>query len=361
MGSSRKPRILFLTPYPFGRVASQRFRFEQYWDVLSKEYELKFQSFLSERSFNSLYKRGRIIKKAFGVICGFIRRFFILFQVNKFDFIFIHREASPIGPPVFEWFIARVFQKQIIYDFDDAIWLSNTSNENRIAAMLKCHWKVKYICSWSQKVTCGNDFLCDYARKFNSNTIYVPTTLDMEEIAKKSVQVVPTIKVLGWTGTHSTLKYLGWLIPVLQKLQKLQSFRFIVIADKDPKPDLEKYSFIPWNKATEWEDLATLDIGLMPLEQTEWEEGKCGFKALQYMALGIPAIASPTDANNKIITDSLNGFICESEQEWENRISSLLIDEKKCELFSNNGRKKVEDMFSKMAWKKIYLSLFKAD
>ncbi|MBC7391556.1 MAG: glycosyltransferase family 1 protein, partial [Opitutaceae bacterium] len=232
---------MFLAPYPFGRVASQRFRFEQYWDILEENYQVSFHSFLSERSFNLLYTKGNLLKKAIGVLGGFWRRFLLLFQVYKFDFVFIHREASPIGPPFFEWIIAKVFRKKIIYDFDDAIWLSNTSSENRMAALFKCHWKVKYICSWSHKVTCGNDFLSDFAKKFNPNSAYLPTTLDLKDIPIKPIFQKPENKTIGWTGTHSTLKYLDRLLPILKKLQKQYSFNFLVIADKDPKLDLENY------------------------------------------------------------------------------------------------------------------------
>ncbi|MBC7391365.1 MAG: glycosyltransferase family 4 protein, partial [Opitutaceae bacterium] len=164
---------------------------------------------------------------------------------------------------------------------------------------------------------------------------------------------------IGWTGTHSTLKYLDRLLPILKKLQKQYSFNFLVIADKDPKLDLENYSFQKWNKATEWKDLSGLDIGLMPLENTDWEEGKCGFKALQYMALGIPTIVSPTGANSKIISNGVNGFVCETNEEWKNKISTLLIDEEKRQTFSRKGRETVKNGFSKEAWESTYLSLFK--
>ena len=357
MGTSPKTKIFFLAPYPFGRVASQRFRFEQYWDVLEEHYKIEFQSFLSESSFNILYQKGRLLKKTAGVISGFLRRFFILFRLFRFDYIFIHREVTPVGPPVFELIIAKILRKRIIYDFDDAIWLSNTSGENMLAAFAKCHWKVKYICSWSVKITCGNDFLCDFAKKFNENVFYLPTTLDLDKISvlKNDSKSKTALKTIGWTGTHSTLKYLHSLVPILQDLQKHVVFRFVVIADKDPELPLENYEFKPWNKSTEWDDLATLDVGLMPLESTEWEEGKCGFKALQYMALGIPALASPTGVNKRIIASGVNGFICDSIEDWKKGILAVLNENALREQFSINGRKKIEEDYSKKAWAKMFV------
>ena len=354
----KKPSVIFIVPYPFGRVASQRFRFEQYWDKLSEVYQIEFQSFLSEESFGILYERGRLLRKAFAVLIGFCRRLLLLTRVYKYDFIFIHREASPIGPPIFEWMIRYVFRKKCVYDFDDAIWLPNTSSENRLVSIFKCHWKVKWICKWAWKVTCGNDFLREFAADYNTNAIYLPTTLDLDKQVLSSKAKGKDALVIGWTGTHSTLKYLQLLLPVLEELQKKLHFEFVVIADKDPQLPLANYRFIRWAKSSEWEDLAQIDIGLMPLENTIWEEGKCGFKALQYMSLGIPALASPTGANNRIIDDGIDGFICNNETNWKQCIQELVANQELYTRVSEKGREKIEKGYSKKAWQETYQALF---
>ncbi len=348
-----------MAPYPFGRVGSQRFRFEQYWDVLSSENQLEFQSFLSESDFDILYSKGNTVRKILGVLRGFLRRFFILFRIHRFQIIFIHREAAPLGPPFFEWIIAKVLKKRIIYDFDDAIWLSNTSAENKIAALTKCHWKVKYICKWAWKISCGNDFLSDYARLFNSNVVYIPTTLDLELVDKQiiSKKKLATKLTIGWTGTHSTLKYLQAILPILQELENEVDFEFVVIADKNPLLPLKHFRFIPWKKATEWSDLAQLQIGLMPLGSKMWEEGKCGFKILQYMALGIPALASATNANQSIIIHNKNGFICTNPEEWKTHLMDLIQNIELKKLFAERGRKTLENGFSKKALSEKYIEL----
>lgn len=355
-------KILVLAPYPFGRVGSQRFRFEQYWDILSAKNEVRFQSFLDESDFDVLYTQGNTFRKAFGVLKGFVKRLLLLFSIHKYDQVFIHREASPIGPPILEWMIAKVFRKQIVYDFDDAIWLTNTSAENEIVSILKCHWKVEWICKWSWKVTCGNDFLCDFAKQFNQNTIYIPTTLDLDEIDLPKTQS-PTPKTyltIGWTGTHSTLKYLQAIVSVLQELQSEIDFNFILIADKNPHLVLKRYTYIPWNKKTEWEDLQKIDIGIMPLDNSEWEEGKCGFKAIQYMALGIPALASPTRANCTIIENGQNGFICSNDSEWKNGLKTLIQNAELQSVFARKGRETIETKFCKRVWVEKYEGLFRS-
>lgn len=349
-------KILVLAPYPFGRVGSQRFRFEQYWDIITAKNEVRFQSFLDESDFGVLYTQGNTFRKAFGVLKGFSKRFLFLFSIHQYDKVFIHREASPIGPPIFEWIIAKVFKKQIIYDFDDAIWLMNTSAENKIVSILKCHWKVARICKWSWKVTCGNDFLCDFAKQFNQNVVYIPTTLDLQEIGlPKSQHLNPNaFPTIGWTGTHSTLKYLQKIVPILQEIQSEIDFYFIVIADKDPQLELRNFTFVPWNKKTEWNDLQKIDIGIMPLDHSEWEEGKCGFKAIQYMALGIPALASPTKANCTIIENGQNGFICSTDSEWKENLKLLIQNAELQSVFVRKGRETIENRFSKSAWAEKY-------
>ena len=135
-------KVLFLVPYPLGQAPSQRFRFEQYFALLdSKGISYRVQSFLTEKGWRLIFQPGKIRYKAVAMITGMIRRIKALTQVAAFDIVFIHREACPFGPPVIEWMIVKVFRKKMIYDFDDAIWLANTSEENELAAFIKWHQK----------------------------------------------------------------------------------------------------------------------------------------------------------------------------------------------------------------------------
>ena len=168
-------KVVFLVPYPIRLAPSQRFRVELFLPELEKaNIDYQLQSFIDEKTWQHLYNGGGFFQKSWGVVKGFARRWkLVLFDLGKFDFVFIHREAAPVGPPVYEWIISKVFRKKIIYDFDDAIWIPNTSNVNRIASWFKAFWKVKYICKWSYKVVGGNDYLCAYARLFNKQVIKI--------------------------------------------------------------------------------------------------------------------------------------------------------------------------------------------
>ncbi|MCP4521852.1 MAG: glycosyltransferase family 4 protein [Cytophagales bacterium] len=352
-------KVLFLCPYPEKEAPSQRFRYEQYLKFLpSVGIDYVQKSFLDEETWTILYKKGNKAKKIIGILKGFLRRFFLLFTLSSYDYVFIHREATPIGPPWVEWCIAKLWRKRIIYDFDDAIWLSNTSAVNKIVAGIKWHHKVRQISKWSYKVSCGNEYLCDYALQFNQNTIYNPTTIDTENLHKEVKNQHTNHFVLGWTGTHSTMKYLDDLVPVLQKLQEKYDFTFLVISNQDPKLPLKKFQYVQWKKETELQDLLRMNVGVMPLTDDKWAKGKCGFKGLQYLALGIPALVSSVGVNTQIVQDGKNGFLCDSPKEWEEAIEKLVKDTQLSIDMGKEGRRTVVENYSVLSNQQNFIELF---
>jgi glycosyltransferase involved in cell wall biosynthesis len=352
--------VLFILPYPLGHAPSQRFRVEEYFSLL-KEQNIQFDTneFFDEKAWQVLYQRGWVGLKLWSLAKGFFRRLqFVLLKCKKYDYIVIHREAAPLGPPIFEWWLTKVLSKKVIYDFDDAIWIPNSSQENRWAGALKCFWKIKWICKWSHKVSVGNEFLAKYAKQYNANVIVNPTCVDTVDKYNFTAAVNESPPVIGWTGSHSTIQFLAEGIPAIKRLEQEMQFRFVVICDKVPKFDLRSMEFKKWNKKTEIEDLSKIDIGIMPMKNDEWNEGKCGFKLIQYMALGIPAVASPVGVNKKIIDDGINGFLCTSEEEWIDRLKQLLNDPEKRMLFGRKGRQKIVDRYSITSNTSNFLSLF---
>lgn len=362
-------KILFITPYPLQEAPSQRFRFEQYFDILTESiFHFTVHPFLPSDRSEVLYKRGNNPQKIILLISGFANRIKTLSKIRQYDFIFIHREATPIGPPAIEWLIAKVFRKKIIYDFDDAIWLTDKKNESWLEKKLRWRSKVGLICKWSYKVSCGNEYLCSYARKFNNNVVLNPTTIDTEKAHNRiffttslpSTEQQEKKTVIGWTGSSSTLKYLEELGPVLQQLlEKYPSIVILIIADRPPQMKLDRLVFKQWARETEIKDLCQVDIGIMPLPDDEWSKGKCGFKALQYMALEIPAVVSPVAVNKNIVTPGVHGFWCESQLEWVGRLSQLIEDPALRKEMGSNGRKKVVKEYSVFSNKENFLSLFR--
>jgi glycosyltransferase involved in cell wall biosynthesis len=357
-------KILFLIPYPLKEAPSQRFRFEQYFPTLkSAGIEFRTQSFFSSQQWRVFYRPGKALLKFVYLLIGLTKRTLILLELPGYDFVFIHREAAPLGPPLFEWIIAKLFQKKIIYDFDDAIWLTDKVDESQLEKIVRWRSKVASICQWAYKVSTGNEYLRKFAAQYNPRAIYNPTTIDTEYVHNPNIHTIHRSAekiVIGWTGSHSTLKYLRELAPVFQILhQKFPNISILVIANQPPDFELPALDFRPWSEATEITDLLQADIGVMPLPDDQWANGKCGFKALQYMALTLPAVAAPVGVNKRIIIDGENGFLCSTESEWEERLAQLITDESLRKKMGLAGRRKVINEYSISSNRDNFLSLFK--
>lgn len=352
-------KVLFVVPYPVGQAASQRYRVEQWLPLLQEQgINYKVAPFWSQSAWAILYKPNYVGRKIAVMLTGFMKRLLLLWQLPVYDFVFIHREATPLGPPWFEWMAAKVFRKRIVFDFDDAIWLPIITAENRWAAKLKWHHKTAQICRWSHKVSCGNGYLQNYALKYNAAAMLLPSVLDTEHRHNKQKEQHTQEVVMGWIGSHSTLPYLQLIEPVLQRLEQKYKFRFIVIADKAPLLQLRSLEYREWQRETEIQDVLQLNIGLMPLPDTEWAKGKCAFKALQYMALGIPAVVSGVGANVQAVVNGTTGYTCITKQEWYRCLEDLLLKPEVRTRMGAEGQVWVKEHYSLQAHKHTFLSLF---
>lgn len=354
------PKVLFLVPYPVKHAPSQRFRVELFEPTMqATDVQYTIAPFMDEATWKMLYKQGNTVKKAWGIIKGYLKRLkTVLLDVHQYDYVFVHREAAPLGPPIFEWMVSKVWRKKMIFDFDDAIWLPNTTKENKLAAALKAVWKIPKICKWSYKVVGGNDYLCNYAKQYNDQVIKIPTCVDMQRGHRKIKEHTEGKVTIGWTGSHSTLPYLNDIVPVIQKLEKKYDIEFLVIANKEPDFDINRLKFLPWNEHTEVDDLLKMDIGIMPLKKDKWSEGKCGFKLIQYLSLGIPAVASPVGVNSVIIDQRENGYLCDDAHDWEQALAELIESKILRVTMGKNGHKKMLAQYSVQSQEQKFIQLF---
>jgi hypothetical protein len=200
---TKRPLIHFWVPYPLKVAPSQRFRVELFLPLLEKEgYAFEIFSFLDQSAWNILYLSGKRPAKMFGTLKGLFRRVSHLFSSIKADYIFLHREAAPVGPPVFEWLLTKIFRKKIIHEYDDAIWIPGGEEIGLAKKWLKASWKVKHIIKWAHKVVGGNEFLCSYARQYNASVILIPTVVDTEQGHYKTKNQLENSRVVvGWTGS----------------------------------------------------------------------------------------------------------------------------------------------------------------
>lgn len=354
-----KKEILFIVQYPENVSPAQRFRFELYKGLLENNgFTVTTLPFIDKYGYAVIFKNGFYIRKSFAVLKGFFKRFILLFQVQKYAYIFLQSGVAPIGPPVFEWILIKVLGKKIIYDIDGAIWMEKFSEKNRLPQMLRNANKVPLICKWAYKVSCGNEYLCSYAKRYNSNVVYNPTCVDTERLhnirANHNVQRV----TVGWTGSFSTLKYLDMLEPVLSRLQKKYDFDIKIICNQQPALNLKNLNYVEWSPENEVTELSKCQIGVMPLTNDEWSEGKCGFKLIQYLALEIPAVSSNVGVNKKIIDENINGFLCNSETEWYAAIEKLLLNADMRKKMGIEGRKKIVREYSLLSNGENFMFLF---
>lgn len=354
--------IIILAPYPPSVSPSQRFRFEHYLPYLEQNgIHCTYSPFVDLETWQLIFKQGSYFNKLKGISLGFIRRFILLFKLSGFDFIYIHREAAPLGPPFFEWVIVKILRKKIIYDFDDNIWVKMSSTANPGASLIKCRWKVRYICRWSYITTAGNDYLVSYAARYCKKALLIPTVVDTEITHNRIKDHLEEPLTIGWTGTFFNFIYFYKITGPIRKLQSRYKFNFLIIADKDPMLEGVQYEFVKWNKATEIDDLMRLHIGIMPLNNTEIEWGKCAFKAIQYMSLGIPAVVSPVGANMSVVTNGETSYWADTEEEWIFCLEKLIVDINERIRMGEAARKRVQAHYSVLATRDLFLNLFKQE
>jgi glycosyltransferase involved in cell wall biosynthesis len=338
-------RILALVPSLYDTSPGQRFRLEQ-WAPLLKErgIEIDYRSFETERLHDILYKPGRTASKV-GLILGALgARLSDARRARDYDLVYVFREAALLGPPVFERLVAWS-GTPMVFDFDDAVFVPYVSPSNGYLSYLKFPGKTRAICRMSTHVIAGNPYLADYARQVNDRVTIVPTTIDTDKytVGPRRTEGVP---VVGWSGSYSTVQHLDTLRGALQRLAREVPFRLRVIGTPEYHLDGVEVEALPWRSETEVADLKRMDVGIMPLPDDKWSKGKCGLKALQYMALGIPTVCSPVGVNTDIVQDGENGFIAGTEDEWVEKLATLLRSVELREQLGLAGRATVESRYS---------------
>ena len=340
-------KVLFLEPYPI-EGPSSRYRVEQYIPFLKANgIDCTVRPFVSSHFYRILYTKGHFIQKLFFFITSSFRRLRDLYAALQADIVFIHLEAFPIGPPLFEYLIA-LLGKKIIYDFDDAIYLGNTSPTNSFLKKLKCPGKVKHIIRLSRHVITCNPHLHNYAKQFNTNVTILFTSVDTEKFFPLTKTPSDTPLRIGWIGSHSTAVYLDSIKNCLARLSQTYNFTVTIVGASNHPFDIPGIEIrkIDWSLQDEVRQFQALDIGIYPLSNNEWAFGKGGFKAIQYMSVGIPCVVSGIGVNKDIIIDGINGFLAVTEDAWFQKLSQLINDPGLRERIGLQGRKSVLENYS---------------
>jgi glycosyltransferase involved in cell wall biosynthesis len=352
-------KVLVISPHPEGIVPGQRLKYEQYFDYFRENgIEVEVSPFICNAFQDILYTRGNTALKIIYTLRGYIQRTRDLFRLRDYDAIYIFLYVTPFGPPVFEWLYSK-FQPRFIYDIDDLVFLKAKSKANPIATWIKGRKKMAFLMKRARHVITCTPFLDQYARQFTQHTTDISSTINTDTYLPDNTYQNGKTLTIGWSGSHSTSQYLHLLTEVLKKVQSEFDIKILVIGDPDFKLPGVDVKAIPWRRETEVEDLQQIDIGLYPLPDEQWVHGKSGLKALQYMALGIPTVASAIGANYRVMEHRVSGFLVKTHEEWYTAIVQLIQDPALRSDIGRNARNRVEQYYSIRANRDVYLSILK--
>lgn len=339
--------VCALMLYPYDLIPGQRFRIEQWEPFLKEEgISIDYYSFADEKLVKTMPKQGNFLAKSGGLLKSFAVRFSHLLKIKKYDVVFIYRATAMVGPAFFERLI-KLSGCKIIYDFDDAIFLTHTHQSNKLFSWAKFAGKTGAICRLSTSVTVGNNWLAEYARKHNPNVTVIPSSVDTnlyvpQPKKKKTGEKI----VVGWTGSSTSQTYLELFAPVLKDLVERRDVEIHVHSDRSP--DLPDVPFVwhPWTRDTEVEIISKFDIGIMPMPDDIWSQGKCSMKALLYMALAIPTVCEDLGMNREVIKHGENGFLAGTPEEWLKSLEVLIDNAELRSEFGEKARKTVVENYS---------------
>ncbi|TFB14176.1 glycosyltransferase family 1 protein [Filobacillus milosensis] len=335
-------KILFFTDSKL--TSPSRYRIFQYQKYLKKDkIKAKYSKLYSERFhyFRMKYRNnflGKIVL-SFNWLFAAIKRLIIFFLFTPFyDIVHINRDFIPNVNVRFKWYL-DLFNTKLVYEFDDALFLTQKPTD-----------KIKYLISASNQVISGNEYLNNYAERFNQNTVIIPTVVDKDlysDIEKDSKN--DKTFIIGWIGAPTTIENLDIIVEPLNRfVDKYNNVHFKFICDDDHGylDKINNSSFVKWNLSTYLKELSEIDIGVMPLYDNEFNKGKCGFKLIQYLALGKPIIASPVGVNVEIIEKSKAGLLSDTDDQWFDELENIYVNKDLYQKFSLNANKAFNNIYN---------------
>jgi len=353
-------KFLFFTPSPV-ESASERYRIYQFLPYLERVgFSCTVRPFAT-RALHRAIQMERLAPKLFYTPLCYILRMLHLAMLSQYDVVVVHRGIFPFPWPALERIVLRRHTR-VIFDFDDAIHIGH-----RDTASTKYPWiyKFKYgpgvnvMVSRCAHVIAGNQTLANHALQFNSRVSIVPTVVDLDQYSYQPHWDTGDVITVGWVGSRSTSPYLLEIEPALRRLSEAHpnKIRFRLYGDPKRKLNLPNFESLPFSLASEIDDLRTMDIGIMPVPDNDWTRGKCAFKAIQYMALGIPTVTSPVGMVADLVQHNVNGFWARTTEEWFETLNVLVTDAQLRRRFAEEARKTIEEQYSLQVWGPRFVTL----
>lgn len=359
MQYKKTKKIFVICPFPEDQAAGQRLKYEQFFNHWKENgYEIDVSSFMDEKMWAIVYKERNYLKKMFGTVRGYLRRVRDIFILRNFDLIYIFMWVTPFGSSFFER-IYRRLSNRLVYDIEDNTLIPQSNSLNPIMKLLKGVEKVEFLIKTADHVITSSPFLNADCLKLNKkkSCTFISDAMDIDRFSPKNSYSNDNTVVIGWTGTFSSVVYLDLLRDVFFQLNKRIKYRLRIIGNFEyniPGIDLE---VIQWTKEKEIEDLQGIDIGIYPLTQDKWVLGKSGLKAIQYMALGLPTVATNVGTTPRIIKHMENGWLVRTEEEWIVALETLIkTPSLRCKM-GELARNTIVENYSLEVMKGKYLSI----
>jgi glycosyltransferase involved in cell wall biosynthesis len=351
-------KLCFLTKYDT-LGASSRYRFYQYFKYFNENGIIcKYYSLFDNKYLSKYYSNERI--SIFSLTIYFIKRLLRILKLKSFDLIVIEKEIFPYFPSFFEWYLKCTKIKYIV-DYDDAIFHNYDISNNKLIRLLLSK-KIPKVIKHANYVINGSKYLNNYSKTFNSNYCLIPTSIELKKYNHSDCYTNSDTIIIGWIGSKSTSQYIINILPALTNFMTSTQSVLLKLIGFDQKLEYKlkeiNYVNIPWSEKTEVEHLHSISIGIMPLDDGPWEQGKCGFKLIQYMACKKPVIASPVGANLDIVEDGLDGYFASSNSEWTARFTWFYNNKNKLKVMGQNGYNKVAKRYCVESNYTKYIKIF---
>ena len=353
-------KIIFCTPTG-DKGASSRYRVIQLLPYLDLPFEFETFHFLDNETYTK-FKENKLLETLINLVFLMLKPLKLLLRVKKGDILFIHRDIYPVG----NFFLERYLKfkgVKVIFDLDDAVFIEDTSEisnkKNRILYKLKYGKRYNHIIKIADLIFCGNRYLADYCESMNNNIEILPTLIDLNKVKidkRKEFDNDRSI-VFGWIGNPGNSNYFYKLLPIFERLAESYNKEVIfkcIGGSIDYKSKSEHFNIVveEWSENTEYESLNNIDVGIMPLHDSEWSRGKCGLKILQYMSVYKPVIVDNVGVNKDIVLHDRTGFLANNIDDWERYIEYFIKtkDIKKVNLMGELGRRELEENYSVQAY-----------
>lgn len=332
-------KILFLPKYP-RMGASSRLRTYQFLPLWEEAgYGVRVTSFFNEGYLKDVYGGRR--PGIWNVLGCYLNRFWVLMGAWRYDLVWVEKELFPYLPAWAEWLLAHLGPGYVV-DYDDAVFHRYDTQGNYLVRNLLGR-KIDKVMSSARTVFVGNEYLAKRAKEAGAKSvILLPTVIDPTRYRKKESKESGKV----WIGSPSTLKYVKDIQAELEKVCREANAGLLLVNGHDGFSFNGELRMIPWTEAGEVEAILQMDIGIMPLPDNEWERGKCAYKLIQYMACGLPVVASPVGMNVEVVRNGKNGFLAAGSAEWKEALLKLVRDASLRKRLGEKGFELVQEQFT---------------